>query len=100
METYRNMKSTPLGGLTDVPGILVGNAEVASGRTGRTVILCPAGAVPGVSVSGGDPSTQNTDAIRPGTAAVPVYGVLLTGGSVFGLPASLGVMHWRRNDSG
>lgn len=91
MGKYRKSKGA---GLTDVPGILVGNAEDKSGRTGCTVILCPAGAVPGVSVSGGDPSTQNTDVIRPGTAENPVYGVLLTGGSVFGLPASGGVMHW------
>lgn len=91
MRKYRKRKGA---GLTDVPGILVGNAEDKSGRTGCTVILCPAGAVPGVSVSGGDPSTQNTDVIRPGTAENPVYGILLTGGSVFGLPASGGVMHW------
>ncbi|VBB05104.1 peptidase s58 dmpa [Lucifera butyrica] len=83
-----------MGGLTDVPGILVGNAEDESGRTGCTVILCPAGAVPGVSVSGGSPGTQNTDIIRPGTAEYPVYGVLLTGGSFFGLPAASGVMRW------
>lgn len=83
-----------MGGLTDVPGILVGNAEDRSGRTGCTVILCPDGAVPGVSVSGGSPGTQNTDIIRPGTAEYPVYGVLLTGGSFFGLPAAGGVMRW------
>ena len=89
---YKN--ASAMGSLTDVPGILVGNAEDESGRTGCTVILCPNGAVPGVSVSGGDPSTQNTDVIRPGTADNPIYGVLLTGGSVFGLPASEGVMRW------
>lgn len=83
-----------MGGLTDVPGILVGNAEAASGRTGCTVILCPEGAVPGVSVSGGSPGTQNTDILRPGTAEYPVYGLLLTGGSFFGLPAAGGVMRW------
>ncbi len=82
------------GGLTDVPGILVGSTEDKSGRTGCTVILCPGGAVPGVDVSGGSPGTQNTDIIRPGAAEYPVYGVLLTGGSFFGLPAAGGVMRW------
>ncbi|RYD05007.1 hypothetical protein N752_11630 [Desulforamulus aquiferis] len=38
--------------------------------------------------------TQNTDIIRPGASEYPVYGVLLTGGSFFGLPASGGVMRW------
>lgn len=85
---------TAVGGLTDVPGILVGNAEDKSGRTGCTVILCPNGAVPGVDVSGGSPGTQNTDIIRPGASEYPVYGVLLTGGSFFGLPATGGVMRW------
>lgn len=88
------MKAANKGGLTDVPGILVGNAVSKSGRTGCTVILCPDGAVPGVDVSGGAPGTQNTDIIRPGTAEYPVYGVLLTGGSFFGLPATGGVMRW------
>ncbi|MDO7786299.1 P1 family peptidase [Desulforamulus aquiferis] len=83
-----------MGGLTDVPGILVGNAVDKSGRTGCTVILCPGGAIPGVEVSGGSPGTQNTDIIRPGASEYPVYGVLLTGGSFFGLPASGGVMRW------
>lgn len=93
-EKHQNAKATTWGGLTDVPGILVGNAEDKSGRTGCTVILCPNGAVPGVDVSGGSPGTQNTDIIRPGTSEYPVYGVLLTGGSFFGLPASEGVMRW------
>ena len=86
--------SMDMGGITDVPGILVGNAEDISGRTGCTVILCPHGAVAGVDVSGGSPGTQNTDFIRPGEAEYLVYGLLLTGGSFFGLPASSGVMRW------
>lgn len=94
MKKYHKMKAATMGGLTDVPGILVGNAMNRDGRSGCTVILCPNGAIPGVSVSGGDPGTQNTDNIRPGTADNPIYGVLLTGGSVFGLPATGGVMRW------
>ncbi len=83
-----------MGGLTDIPGILVGNAEDESGRTGCTVILCPNGAVPGVDVRGGDPVTRLTDGIRPGTAVEVVQAILLTGGSGFGLAAADGVMHW------
>ncbi|WP_312198173.1 P1 family peptidase [Anaerospora hongkongensis] len=94
MEKYRKTIEDARGGLTDIPGILVGNAEDEGGRTGCTVVLCPYGAVPGVSVSGGSPGTQNTDIIRPGTAEYPVYGLLLSGGSFFGLPATGGVMRW------
>ncbi|MFD0589372.1 P1 family peptidase [Paenibacillus sp. GCM10027627] len=82
------------GGLTNVPGILVGHAEDKSRRTGCTVILYPKGAVPGVDVRGGFPGTIQTDAIRPGTATEVVQGVLLTGGSNFGLAAASGVMNW------
>lgn len=84
----------PTDGITDVPGILVGNAEDTGGRTGCTVILCPGGAVPGVYVGGGSPGTMNTDIIRPGETEFPVYGALLTGGSFYGLPAAGGVMRW------
>jgi L-aminopeptidase/D-esterase-like protein len=83
-----------MGGLTDVPGILVGTAEDESGRTGCTVIICPKGAVPGVSVVGGNPGTLDTDSIRPGTKEDPVQAVLLTGGSRYGLAAASGVMRW------
>lgn len=91
---YTNRNDITRDSLTDVTGILVGSAEDKSGRTGCTVILCPKGAVPGVDVSGGSSGTQNTDIIRSGESEYPVYGLLLTGGSFFGLPASGGVMRW------
>lgn len=89
-----NFMINTMGGLTDVPGILVGTAEDESGRTGCTVIICPNGAVPGVSVVGGNPGTMETDSIRPGTKEDPVQAVLLTGGSRYGLAAASGVMRW------
>lgn len=92
-EEYDNCIKT-MGGLTDVPGILVGTAEDESGRTGCTVVICPKGAVPGVSVVGGNPGTMETDSIRPGTKEDPVQAVLLTGGSRYGLAAASGVMRW------
>ncbi|WP_079414940.1 P1 family peptidase [Paenibacillus ferrarius] len=82
------------GSITDVPGVLVGHAEDKSGRTGCTVILYPEGAVPGVDVRGGYPGTEQTDAIKPGTATDLIQGVLLTGGSNFGLAATAGVVNW------
>jgi L-aminopeptidase/D-esterase-like protein len=85
---------TNTGGLTDVPGILVGTAEDKGGRTGCTAIICPKGATAGVSVVGGNPGTMETDAIRPGTREEPAYAVLLTGGSRYGLAAQGGVMRW------
>jgi L-aminopeptidase/D-esterase-like protein len=75
-------------------GVLIGHYTDRDGATGCTVVLCPEGAVGGVSVRGGAPCTRETDIFRPGAGFDPrlVHGVLLTGGSVFGLAACDGVV--------
>ena len=75
-------------------GLLVGHYTDRAGGTGCTVVLCPRGAVGGVAVRGGAPCTRETDIFRPAAGVDPrrVHGVLLTGGSVFGLAASDGVV--------
>jgi L-aminopeptidase/D-esterase-like protein len=81
-------------GLTDVAGLLVGHAEDIASCTGCTVVLCPDGAVVGVDVRGSAPGTRETDLCRPGTLVERAHGILLTGGSAFGLDAASGVMRW------
>jgi L-aminopeptidase/D-esterase-like protein len=77
-------------------GVLIGHYTDRAGATGCTVVLCPGGAVGGVSVRGGAPCTRETDIFRPGAGVDPrrVHGVLLTGGSVFGLAACDGVVRY------
>ncbi len=75
-------------------GVSVGHWTDAAGRTGCTVVLVPAGAVPGVDVRGGAPGTLGTDELRPGMAAERAHAILLTGGSAFGLAAADGVMRY------
>jgi L-aminopeptidase/D-esterase-like protein len=75
-------------------GIEVGHWTDEQGRTGCTVILARDGAVGGVDVRGAAPSTICTDSLRPGTLIEHVHGVLLTGGSAFGLEATAGVMRY------
>jgi L-aminopeptidase/D-esterase-like protein len=82
------------GALVDVPGIEVGHASNAQALTGCTVVLCRAGAVGGASVRGLAPGTRETDLLRPGMLVQRVHGVLLTGGSAFGLAAADGVMRY------
>lgn len=82
--------------LTDVPGLLVGQAEDLEALTGVTVVLCPAGAVAGVDVRGGAPGTRETDLLRPENLVERVHAVALCGGSAFGLAATTGVMTWLR----
>jgi L-aminopeptidase/D-esterase-like protein len=58
-------------------------------------VLCPLeGAVGGVDVRGGAPGTRETDLLRAGHLVDKVHGVLLSGGSAFGLDAAGGVMRY------
>src|SRR5512147_1907296 len=80
--------------ITAVPGIRVGHAQNDEALTGCTVILCEAGAVGGVDQRGGAPGTRETDLLRPMHRVEQIHGVLLTGGSAFGLEAAGGVMRY------
>lgn len=77
--------------ITDVPGVLVGNAEDPKARTGVTVLRFPERAVAGVAVAGGGPGTRETDLLRADTLVDCVDAVVLAGGSVYGLAAADGV---------
>ena len=80
--------------ITAVPGLRVGHAQNDEAMTGCTVILCEGGAVGGVDQRGGAPGTRETDLLRPMHRVEQIHGVLLTGGSAFGLDATGGVMRY------
>ncbi|MCI0855624.1 MAG: P1 family peptidase [Chloroflexi bacterium] len=81
--------------ITDVHGIKVGHWTDKRAATGCTVVLCPLdGAVGGVDVRGGAPGTRETDLLRSGHLVDKVHGVLLSGGSAFGLDAAGGVLRF------
>ncbi|MDP9320868.1 MAG: P1 family peptidase [Chloroflexota bacterium] len=73
-------------------GFTVGHWTDPVAMTGCTVILCEGGATAGVHMGGGAPATIQTDIIGPASATGILHGVLLTGGSAFGLAAYAGVM--------
>src|ERR1700761_3944211 len=75
-------------------GVLVGHWTDRAGKTGCTVVIAPEGGVGGVDVRGAAPSTLSTDALRPATLVDVVHGLLLTGGSAFGLEAASGGMRY------
>ena len=77
--------------ITAVPGIKLGHWTYRRWATGCTAILCEQGAVPGYFGPGGAPGTLDTDLIRAENAVPRLHGVLLTGGSLFGLEAAAGV---------
>jgi L-aminopeptidase/D-esterase-like protein len=81
----------PHAGITDIPGVLVGQAQDERALTGCTAVLTPEGAACGFDVGGGAPGTRETDALAPGQIVERVHAVVLCGGSAFGLDAAGGV---------
>ena len=82
------------GAITDIPGLLVGQHQMARRMTGCSVVIAPEGAVCGVDVRGAAPGTRETDLLDPANLVDRVHAVLLCGGSAFGLAAATGVMQW------
>jgi L-aminopeptidase/D-esterase-like protein len=85
---------SPSGAITDVVGIEVGHFSDTRRPTGCTVILAREGAVAGVDVRGAAPGTRETDLLSPGNLVQQVHGIMLAGGSAWGLAAAEGAMRW------
>jgi len=86
----------PRNSITDVPGILVGNAEAPDLVTGATAVIPERPAIAAVDVRGGAPGTRETEALAAESMVQEVHGIALSGGSAYGLDAAGGVMHWLR----
>ena len=80
--------------ITDVAGIEVGHFTDARRPTGCTVVLARGSAVAAVDVRGAAPGTRETDLLHPSNVVERVHGILLSGGSAWGLDAASGVMRW------
>ena len=88
------LKPGPRNLITDVAGIRVGNAQDTVLCSGTTVILPDEPAVMAVDVRGGGPGTRETDALDAENLVDAYHGLVLSGGSVFGLAAGDGVVDW------
>ncbi len=82
------------GTITDVPGIALGHWTNLEAATGCTVVLCDPPMVGGCVVAGAAPGTRETALLDPTCVVDEVHGVLLSGGSAFGLDAAGGVMRY------
>ena len=80
--------------ITDIVGLQIGHFTDPRRPTGCTVLLCPQGAVASVDVRGAAPGTRETDLLDPVNTVQLVHGLVLSGGSAFGLDAASGVMRW------
>ena len=84
--------------ITDVPGILVGNAEDTRIKTGVTVLTAERPFTAAVHVMGGAPGTRETDALAPDRLVQEADALVLSGGSALGLAAASGVADALRAD--
>jgi L-aminopeptidase/D-esterase-like protein len=82
------------GSITDVAGVKVGHFTDTRRPTGCTVILTEEGAFAGVDVRGAAPGTRDTDLLNPVNSVQTVHGIMLAGGSAFGLDAATGAMRY------
>ncbi|MDU8943521.1 P1 family peptidase [Ovoidimarina sediminis] len=77
--------------ITDVEGVLVGNAADGRVKSGVTVLTSDRPFTASVHVMGGAPGTRETDLLDPANTVQEVDALVLSGGSAFGLDAASGV---------
>lgn len=75
-------------------GVKVGHFSNNEGGTGVTVFLFEHDAVGGYWICGSAPATHELAALDPDNSVPECHGLVLTGGSAYGLHASLGVMRY------
>jgi L-aminopeptidase/D-esterase-like protein len=82
--------------ITDVAGLRIGNAHDPALASGVTVALFDEPAVASCAVLGGAPGTRETDILEPDKMVPSIHGIVLSGGSAFGLDAASGVQAYLR----
>lgn len=78
----------------EVGGFRLGHAQNQEAATGCTVVLCDRMSPAGLDVRGGGPASRESQILSPVAAAEGINGVLLSGGSAFGLDAAGGVQRY------
>ena len=86
------MRTGPRNLITDVAGLMVGNAQDAKLKSGVTCLTADAPFACGVDVRGGAPGTREVALLEPDKLVSGVNALVLSGGSAFGLAAAQGVM--------
>lgn len=80
--------------ISEMRGIRIGQAEDREAGTGCTVFLSENGMAAGLDIRGGGPASRESGLLDPLAAAQEIHGIVLAGGSAFGLGASDGVMQY------
>lgn len=85
------MKEIPV---TKIEGIRIGQKENANAGTGCTVFIAENGMRAGLDVRGGGPASRESQLLNPLMAAKTIHGIVLAGGSAYGLGTANGVMEY------
>ncbi|MFK7997569.1 MAG: P1 family peptidase [Granulosicoccus sp.] len=85
--------------ITDVPGLMVGNASDSTLKSGVTVLSAQTPFLASVDVMGGAPGSRETELLAPDKLVEGVDALVLSGGSAFGLDAASGVTDGLRQDN-
>ena len=80
--------------ISDIGNVKIGQVENSDAGTGVTVIIAPDSAACGLDIRGGGPASRESGLMEPLAAAEVIHGVVLGGGSAFGLDAAGGVMKY------
>ncbi len=80
--------------IIDVDRIEVGHSTDFDALTGCTIVLCRSACVGSVDVRGGAPGTREIALLDPAAMMEEVNGIMLAGGSAFGLDATCGAMDY------
>ena len=78
----------------EIKNVRIGHAQDEKHATGCSVIICPKGAVCGIDVRGGGPASRETELLNPLMSNKGIHGLLLGGGSAYGLDAASGIMQY------
>ena len=78
--------------ITDVQGVLVGNAHDGNLKSGVTVFSSEKSFTASYCVMGGAPGTRETDLLDPEKTVADIDALVLSGCSTFGLDAASGVV--------
>ena len=79
---------------SNIQGIKIGHWTELDNKTGSTAIISDLPLVASIDVRGGAPGTKELALLDPIASAPNINGIMLTGGSAFGLNASAGVVSY------
>jgi L-aminopeptidase/D-esterase-like protein len=82
--------------ITDIGGVKVGQSHDAGLRSGVTVILPDEAVRAAADIRGGGPGTRETETMADAGIVNHIHGLVLSGGSAFGLDAATGVQSFLR----